>query len=550
MTIATRVRRGAHPFQVAGRAPAPGAGEIRLARRGPRRLTVLVLVVGVVVTGVLTALSRVNYLSNEARLTRLQTQLTAAALDVAPVDLERRLQPAATGAAYATHPAAAFRGAIAPSLSPAGPFVIAGLAQIRDGRPVSLAHAGAASLLPSGSPKGLSLLEQAARSPQLITSRIVGAGGVQRLSYAISASGPSGTFVAWAGQALPRSRYTALPPGSPDASLTFAIYFGATTATSALIEADTHRLPLRGTISTSTVAFGNHVLTLVVSPRGSLAGAWSEAIAWAILGAGLALTAVIATITERLLRRQELAVLLADENEQLYREQRNVAETLQHALLPARLPEVPGVELAVRYLPGTIGIDIGGDWYDVIEVGGRLFFTVGDVAGRGLEAATLMASLRNGIRAFALDGESPARVLGKISQLLDAGSDGRFATVLCGLLDVASGELTVASAGHLAPLLLAEGSREFVAVALGPPIGVGRTAYESVTFELARGSTLLAYTDGLVERRGRTLTEGLEQLRESAAPAAPLQSLVDEVIRRLVPAGAPDDVAVLGMRWT
>jgi serine phosphatase RsbU (regulator of sigma subunit) len=532
-------------------APPRRRGAPQRRRSAPHRLAIVVLFVGAVVTGLLTAASRANYLHNEQRLTTLQTQLTAAAIAVAPEDLERRLGEAVALAAEAKDPAATFRRSIDSSMSSAaGPFVTASLIQVVGGEPRLLVHIGAKSLRSVDSPGSKALVDQAARTTSLLTTRVVGR-DVQRFGYLMSASGPAGTFVASAGQALPGDRRVTVPSGSPDAGLEVAIYFGKSTSSSALIETNAAHLPLSGTVSTAEVPFGDTELTLVIAPRGPLAGSWSEFIPWGILVVGVVFTLAIAAMTERLTRRRELAEVLASENRQLFQVQRNVAETLQRSLLPGSLPKRPELAVGVRYLPGTSGIEVGGDWYDVVEVdAGHVLFTIGDVAGRGLEAAALMSMLRNAIKAFASQGDDPGVVLTRLARMVDIGRDGRFATVLCGRIDTATGEMVLANAGHLRPLLVEDGAGEFVSTELGPPIGVSRGPYASVRLNLSGRSTLLAFTDGLIERRGEALSAGMERLRLAATqPQGSLDELLDAVLASLVPGGAVDDVAILALAW-
>jgi serine phosphatase RsbU (regulator of sigma subunit) len=214
------------------------------------------------------------------------------------------------------------------------------------------------------------------------------------------------------------------------------------------------------------------------------------------------------------------------------------------------LPTRPDLALAVRYLAGTAGIEVGGDWYDVIDVDERtVFFTVGDVAGKGLEAAILMASLRNAITAYATDGDAPGAVLSKIGRLVDVARDGRFATVVCGTIDLPTGRVTLANAGHPRPVLVGADHCGLVTGTVGPPVGVGPGGYPTATVDLRPGDTLLAYTDGLIERRGESLAAGLDRICGAAHYETPLERLLDDVIAELVPDGPPDDIAALGMRW-
>jgi serine phosphatase RsbU (regulator of sigma subunit) len=510
-----------------------------------------VLVVGLAVTGALTASSRLSYLHNEQHLSNLQTNLTASALGIAPADLERVLGQAAAAAGEASDPVATFERVIAPSMAPAGPFASASLALVRSGNVQVLAHVGST---PINNPTGnvaSALFEQAAKSGSLVTTRAVGK-GQQRLGYLMPFVAPGGTYVASAGEALPGNHRIAVPSDSPDAGLNIAIYFGKTTSSAALIETNVSHLPLTGTVSTAIVPFGSSVLTLVIAPKSPLAGRWSELLPWGIAAVGLLLTLGLVVMTERLVRRRRAAEQLAEENRRLYGEQRNVSLTLQRSLLPKALPTIDGVEFAARYLPGESGIEVGGDWYSAIAIDDRRFaFVVGDVSGRGLAAATIMAGLRYTIRAYAAIGYSPARILEMAAKEIDIELDGHFATVLVGLVDTDRSEVTMANAGHLPALLVTGKQSEYIEVPVGLPLGIGAPIYDSLTIPLAPNSTLIAYTDGLVERRNEGLDAGLERLRKAASVDSPsvddlLTSIVDDLFTEHV---SDDDTAILAIRW-
>ena len=255
----------------------------------------------------------------------------------------------------------------------------------------------------------------------------------------------------------------------------------------------------------------------------------------------------------RLSRRRNEAEQLAFENQRLYADQRSVAQTLQQSLLPQTLPDVPGLEFGAIYAPGTEGIDIGGDWYEVVaRSDGTAVVVVGDVSGHGLDAATMMASLRFAIRAYAADGDGPAGILGKLTHLVNVGRDGHFATVLCGVVDPAARTATWADAGHPHPLVVADDVCRFVPVPVGPPIGVVAGAeYRETTEALPADGLLLLYTDGLVERRGETIDVGFDRLADAARriDAEPLADALFSVVRRAIPDGCDDDAALLGLRW-
>ncbi len=520
-------------------------------RRRLHQLSLVVLAVGLVVTGTLATSSRLSYLHAEKRLSNLQTRLTASALGVAPVDLERRLGQAAAAAGESPQPVATFRRVIAPSMAPAGPFATASLALVRGGHVQVLTHVGAT---PINSPTGnvaTALFERAAKTTSLVTTRAVG-NGRQRFGYLMSFTGPGGTYVASAGQALPSSRRIVIPSRSPDAGLDVAIYFGKATSSAALVETNASHLPLTGTVSTAIVPFGSSVLTLVVSPTSPLTGRWAEVLPWGILGVGFLFTIGMVAMTERLVRRRQYAEQLADENRRLYGAQRNVSLTLQRSLLPKALPVIEGVEFAARYIPGETGIEVGGDWYSAIAIDDRRFaFVVGDVSGRGLAAATIMAGLRYTIRAYASLAYTPARILEMASKEISIASDRHFATVLVGLVDNDRREVTIANAGHLPALLLDGEQSEFVKTPVGVPLGIEGLPYESVTIPITPDSTLIAYTDGLVERRNEALDVGMERLRQAASVEALsvddlLTNIVDDFFAEQV---SDDDTAILAIRW-
>jgi serine phosphatase RsbU (regulator of sigma subunit) len=272
-----------------------------------------------------------------------------------------------------------------------------------------------------------------------------------------------------------------------------------------------------------------------------------------MLGAlGLLLTIGATSLVGRLSRRRQDAEALAAENAHLYAEQRSVAQTLQHSLLAEAFPEIGGLEFAARYIAGVEGIDVGGDWYDVVRLDhGNILMVVGDVSGRGLEAATMMASLRYSARAYAADGHSPATILAKLSMLANIARDGHFATVLCAALDVASGRVRVANAGHPAPLLIGPTGAEFIQTDIGVPVGVGgEPTYAEVTFTFPRGSTLLLYTDGAIERRREPLDAGLQRLEDVSSRAqGSLEEVLDAIVSGVLADGAEDDTAMLGVRW-
>jgi serine phosphatase RsbU (regulator of sigma subunit)/anti-sigma regulatory factor (Ser/Thr protein kinase) len=255
-------------------------------------------------------------------------------------------------------------------------------------------------------------------------------------------------------------------------------------------------------------------------------------------------------LAEELARRASIAV----ENARLFDRQRTVSETLQQSLLPERLPDIPGMATAARYLPGGPDVDIGGDWYDVMQLpGAGIGLALGDVVGRGERAAALMGQLRNAVRAYAFEGRSPAQVMERVNGLLlESGSD-YMATMIFGVLDAETGNFCYVNAGHPPPLLLSpENEARFLESGHGPPVGSLPTArYTETNAELSPGSTLLLYTDGLVEDRTTPLDEGLSRLSEAAVegPGEDLEGFCSHVMRCVIgTTPCNDDVALLAVQ--
>lgn len=243
---------------------------------------------------------------------------------------------------------------------------------------------------------------------------------------------------------------------------------------------------------------------------------------------------------------------VALENAELYDQERLVAETLQRRLLPDRLPDFPGVSMAWRYLPGWAGSNIGGDWYDALVLPDqRLALAVGDVIGKGIRAAAGMGQLRIALRAYAVEGHPAAEVIERLDRLFDELEE-ELATVVYLVYEPATGTVDYANAGHPPPLVVApDGSTQFLRGALSPPLGcmVGARAGQASTAPAA-GSTLVVYTDGLVERRGTDIERGLARLQEVAAAAdtTHLDDFCDRLLEGMDAAERGDDIALLAVR--
>jgi anti-sigma regulatory factor (Ser/Thr protein kinase) len=237
---------------------------------------------------------------------------------------------------------------------------------------------------------------------------------------------------------------------------------------------------------------------------------------------------------------------------EVYEQEHRIAETLQRSLLPERLPQVEGLELAARYLPAGHETAIGGDWYDVLErADGRVALVVGDVVGQGLRAAATMGQLRNACRAYGLVEASPAEVVARLNRLVTSGVEEAMATVLYLVLDRETGEAVFTSAGHPPPLLVAPEGARYLEGGRSVPVGAADPAvFREGTAVLPPGSSLLLYTDGLVERRDVPLEQRLEALaRVAAPPEDDLERLCDRILSGVLGDSFPaDDVALLAVR--
>jgi CheY-like chemotaxis protein len=249
------------------------------------------------------------------------------------------------------------------------------------------------------------------------------------------------------------------------------------------------------------------------------------------------------------LRQLSQAVAAAVEAQRSYDEEHRIAVTLQRSLLPSRLPDVPGLDLAVRYEPAGVQTEVGGDFYELTMIGSTLLVAIGDVAGHSLHAATVMAELRHAVRAYAAEGHPPGVVLDLVNELMRTVLPTESATICLLTLDPGTGEVRMASAGHLPPLLRTPDGIRFLDHR-GPLLGVRANRPDDRTFVLPPGATLVLYTDGLVERRDRDIDAGLAALADCVAEVEPS---LDAFCRRLLvdlagTAHQDDDIAVVALR--
>ncbi|MET7697456.1 SpoIIE family protein phosphatase [Streptomyces sp. NPDC005485] len=242
-----------------------------------------------------------------------------------------------------------------------------------------------------------------------------------------------------------------------------------------------------------------------------------------------------------------------------YEQEKDLAQSLQQAMLPRTIPSVPGADVAVRYRAGSaggsLGRDIGGDWYDLIPLpGGRVGAVIGDVQGHDTHAAAVMGQLRIVLRAYAAEGHTPATVVARASVFLHELDTERFATCLYVEADLTTGVVQLVRAGHIDPLVrLADRTCRRITVEGGLPLGLsaefGRLEYPVTSLELDPGETLLLCTDGLVEQPGADLDDGMHTLVELIATGPDdVRDLADRLIDAAEERSGDDDVALLLLR--
>ena len=256
---------------------------------------------------------------------------------------------------------------------------------------------------------------------------------------------------------------------------------------------------------------------------------------------------------ERLAEDVAARAAVAVVNAQAFQRERETAITLQHGLLPQRPPHVAGAQFAWRYLPAGVGTPVGGDWYDVIALEeGRVALVIGDVMGRGVEAAAVMGQLRATVRAYASADLAPSEILVRLDAAVGRLEQSQITTAAFAILDPTRRTLTIASAGHLPPLLVApHGATRYLDVVPGPPLGAGLPDYPETTVTLEPGSMLLLYTDGLVEDRNKPVDEGMRAVLEAVRGADSAEAVCERALSvQDRDASHDDDTALLAVALT
>lgn len=506
----------------------------------------LLLAVGALVTIALAGAAQAAYEENEDRLLQQRSEEAAAVVDAALPGVEAPLAELSRLADAVGDSDQALLYEIMESLVAEGRFVSMSVLSVSDANRVATVGEpakadGLADLIADASGS-----QPAAAAGPL---RVIGLldGSDPRLGYLYA---PAGVEAVYAEQAMPSDRVSQVPPEDAFANLEHALYLGDREELDQLMLASTTELPLDGRRASVQIELGDTTLFLVMSPTGTLGGGLLAKLPWLVLVVGASTTALGAiSVTAQHGRRTD-AEALSREIATLYAREHEIAHTLQQSLLPSSLPVVRGLEVAARYVAGAQGTEVGGDWYDLIELGDdQLVVIVGDAAGRGVQAAAVMAAAQYSARAIATRGASPPDVLSEVNRL--PGIRGDFVTMFCGALDLHDRSLVLACAGHPSPLVLDGTDAYYMTGPIGPPVGFLVDAeYRSERVTLPAGATMLLFTDGLYERRGEDIDVGLDRLRHVATGFdGSLEAFLEHVYDEMVgSAESRDDVAMLAVR--
>jgi serine phosphatase RsbU (regulator of sigma subunit) len=526
----------------------------------PSRPSLVAFLAGLIVTAALSLVSLALYNRNEKRLLHLRGRELGLVLSASVPTIQTPLASAAELANATNGSRRRFAKFMAAYVGPGRQFQSASLWSLGRAMPTPIMIVGARPVLLS-----LPLEQQRffSRPVQPGTLALTGVMGTARptLGFEYRSRSRKPRFAVYAENPLPPDRRSAIERNSAFSDLNYVLYLGRSRRGSDLLVTNLSRLPMRGRESSDVVPFGASVFTLVVSSKRSLGGTFFRDLPWLIAIVGVLLSIAAGLLTERIAQGRRRAERLARDldrvaaqNREMYSAQRSIAKTLQQALLPEEMPRLQGVQISAQYVPAASDVDVGGDWYDVVALGEqRAVLVIGDVSGHGLEAATTMALLRHATLAYIAQDARPAVVLKRLSEFVTKEElRGYFATVLCALLDFGDHRMTIASAGHPAPLLLEQGRGAFIDVHTDTAIGVARnggSSYHETAVALPPAATLVAFTDGLVERRGEVIDVGLERLRALASGKhVSLTALVSKLAEQLS-SDHTDDTAIVGIQW-
>jgi hypothetical protein len=519
-------------------------------RVGPHHRTIVVFVFLLVVAASATFGARTVVQSESHRLLRERTAEVQLVMSNSIADIPSELVPLgaalrATGGSASTFVAVA----AATATTSTAHLTYAWLRPSAAGWQVVAAEGGGLRTGQLVSGTVASTVAQAATGSEMLSTGVLGSGSDRTIGYAIGPpTAPTGTVLyrqnALGQVAAPRQAGT-----EPFSELDVVIYASGRPTPAQVLVTTTPHLPLSGDHRYQPLAAGASHWLLGVQARGTLVGAAAANSTWFVGSGAVFLAILVAALVEVEARRREAAMAL-------YQGERLVAETFQRKLLPV-VPELPGLDVAARYVGGSAGQQIGGDWFDVFPIGaGQIGVVIGDVVGHDVSAATAMSQLRAALRAFAWLGDPPEVVIDRLDGMVDSFGVTELATLIYGVLDPPGSDgcrsLRLSNAGHPVPVAQdPDGTVRMIeggsSVLLGTGADLPRT---KATVSITPGTTLLFYTDGLVEVPGSMLDDGLRRLRavvEGHHPEDGAAALCDEILHSDRERGH-DDIAILAIR--
>lgn len=514
-------------------------------------VSIAVLLSLIAVTAVATSFTHDAVKDQESRLLRERTNEVGLVLSTAVSSISDQLTTVASLMRSTNDSADAFYRATASTVSGDSRAAVALLRKERTGYRVVVANGEG---LPAGTvitDQRVAAFDHAMTTTGMVPTSIAGEGAARTIGFAVGPpAAPAGTVVyqqvALGSLGPPREANTA-----PFSEVEIALFDGTSPSAAQAIVTTSHHLPMTGQISSKPLSVGAASWLLQVRAVHPLVGTTAADAQWIVLVGGLVLCALVTATAEIESRRRANAVAL-------YAQEQRLAEGLQRSLLP-ELPDVDGLDIAARYLPGTVGQQVGGDWYDVFPLGrDRVGVVIGDVVGHDISASAMMSRVQAALRAYAFREPDPAIVLDRLDTLIDTFRGDRLVTIFYGVLEAPNGDgdrtFRFANAGHPPPIAcLAAG--EATELDGGASMLLGVTAHPdgsrtSAAVEVTCGSTLLLYTDGLIEVPDESLTESIERLKQSAADGASItpDALCDRLTSDHDAADQRDDVAILTIR--
>jgi serine phosphatase RsbU (regulator of sigma subunit) len=518
-------------------------------------LPLAVLLGSLIIFAALSVASWMLYDQAEQRLLEERTGEVAQVLAVAVGNLQAPVESAATIAGFSEGNPEYFVASMADEVGPPPRrFTSAVLYRVADGQPV--AALGDPVAVTAEGPTSVAGIAETATANGFVIVDLISSD--RRLGYAAVDHAKAPQFLVYGERQLNPDPNVRTRTDEPFAQLNYAIYLNDELPDHLISSSlPSDNLPIDGRRESATSPFGDQQLLVVMTPIGQLSS-WLFANLWWIVGAaGVMFSIGAAWLTRSLYKRREEALTLANENARLYDEQRHIAETLQLSLLPQVLEPPPGGHVTARYWPAGEASLIGGDFYDAFRVDAdRWGVVIGDVCGKGIDAAAITGLVRHTVRAAARNATSPADVLRDVHRALSDHQPSTFCTVCFFYVNVdhdGSQSLTIALGGHPAPVLRrADGAVREIGVA-GSLLGIFEPVLTDTTVPVAPGDTLVLYTDGLTDApsdQAVPIAELLELLgAEGDESVELLADSIRPLKRRRRPRGSNDDTAIVVLRF-